>query len=286
MNMVQPEVLTQHIGDAEVQYLHYPSDGPPLVMLHATGLLPWMWHPIAGRLASRYRVIAPYFCDHREVEPEAGGVNWLLLASDIARLCERLGLERPFVVGHSMGATVVAIAYAEHGMPAERMVLIEPIFLPPSIYARNLSVEQHPLASRSIKRRNAWSTEAEAREYLRSKSLYARWDDEMMDLYIKYGMSGSGGGLTLACHPRREAALFMGGLQFDPWPILPKIKCPVLVLEGETSENRHFIDLPKIASLIPNGSYRLVRDAGHLLPQEQPMEILKILSSFFSEEVS
>jgi len=206
-----------------------------------------------------------------------------MLASDLAHVCKRLSLDKPFIVGHSMGATVVAIAYAEHGMPAERMVLIEPIFLPQSIYSRGMSVEQHPLASRSIKRRNAWSTEAEARDYLRSKSLYARWDDEMMDLFLKYGMSEDTEGLTLACHPRREASLFMGGLQFDPWPVLPKIKCPVLVLEGETSENRHFIDLPKIASLLPNGRYRLVRDAGHLLPQEQPMVIMKIISEFFKE---
>jgi len=283
MNMVQPEVLSLNIGDVDIQYLHYPSDGPPLVMLHATGLLPWMWHPIAGRLASRYRVIAPYFCDHRAVEPEEGGVDWMMLASDLAHVCKRLSLDKPFIVGHSMGATVVAIAYAEHGMPAERMVLIEPIFLPQSIYSRGMSVEQHPLASRSIKRRNAWSTEAEARDYLRSKSLYARWDDEMMDLFLKYGMSEDTEGLTLACHPRREASLFMGGLQFDPWPVLPKIKCPVLVLEGETSDNRHFIDLPKIASLLPNGRYRLVRDAGHLLPQEQPMVIMKIISEFFKE---
>ena len=210
MNIVQPEVLTLNIGDADIQYLHYRSDGPPLVMLHATGLLPWMWHPIAGRLASRYRVIAPYFCDHREVEPEEGGVNWMLLASDLARLCERLSLEKPLMVGHSMGATVIAIAYAEHGMPAERMVLIEPIFPPPAPSTSGMSVEQHPLASRSIKRRNAWSTEAEARDYLRSKSLYARWDEEMMDLYLKYGMTENGGGLTLACHPRQRGIALHG----------------------------------------------------------------------------
>jgi lipase len=284
MSVVQPEILTQNIGDVDIQYLHYPSEGPPLVMLHATGLLPWMWHPIAGRLASRYRVIAPYFCDHRPVEPEEGGVNWGMLASDLTRLCEKLSLGKPLVAGHSMGATVTAIAHVEHGMPVERMALIEPIFLPRSIYASGISVEQHPLASRSIKRRNSWSTDEEARDYLKSKSLFARWDEEMVDLYIKYGMAtGDGGSLTLSCHPRREAALFMGGLQFDPWPVLPRIQCPVLVIEGETSENRHFIDLPKIASLIPNGRYRLVRDAGHLLPQEQPMEILKILSDFFKE---
>jgi pimeloyl-ACP methyl ester carboxylesterase len=283
MNQIRPAVHAQNIGDAEVQYLLYPGEGPPLVLLHATGFLPWLWHPIARSLSSQYRVFAPYFCDHRTFEPEEGGLNWLTLAQDLARLCENLSLDRPFVVGHSMGATVTAIAHAAMNLPVERMILIEPIFLPQQIYAAGLSVEQHPLASRSIKRRNAWDNESEARTYLKSKKMFEHWDEEMLDLYIRYGMnSGDGGGLTLACHPRREAALFMGGTLFDPWPILPKIQCLTLVVEGEASENRSFIDLPKIASMIPGGRYRMIKSAGHLIPQEQPGVIIEVIKGFFA----
>lgn len=281
MNDIHPEVLTQHVGDADIQYLRYPGDGPPLVLLHATGFLPWLWHPIARALAPRFSVIAPYFCDHRTAEPEEGGLSWLVLAKDLAILCERLSLGSLFIVGHSMGATVSAISAAVHGLPAVRIALIEPIFLPQPIYATGLSLEQHPLASKSVKRRNSWASQAEARDYLRSKKMFEKWDAEMLDLYLRYGMvSGDGGGLVLACHPRREAALFMGGMQFDPWPILSAIRCPALVIEGGESENRMFIDLPKIASIIPKGEYRMVEGAGHLVPQEQPRVITDILTGF------
>lgn len=266
-----------------MQYLQYPGDGPPLVLLHATGLLPWLWHPIARDLSSRYRVIAPYFCDHRTCEPEEGGLSWSVLARDLVALCDSLDIRKPYLAGHSMGATVVTIAHASEGLPAEKMVLIEPIFLPQAIYDTGLTVDTHPLASRSIKRRNAWNTGEEAKSYLRSKKMFEKWDEEMLDLYIRYGMvSGDGGGLVLACHPRREASLFMGGMQFNPWPVIPKIECPVLVVEGETSENRSFIDLPSIAATIPRGHYRLVPDAGHLIPQERPAEIAAIIDDFFS----
>ncbi len=279
---IEPEILRQDIGGIEIQYLHYPSEGPALVLLHATGFLPWLWHPIAQALWPRFRIIAPYFCDHRSAEPEEGGLSWKLLASDLAALCRGLGLERPYMAGHSMGATVTAIASATEGLAAEKMVLIEPIFLPEAIYRTGLAVEQHPLASRSIKRRNGWDSEADARSYLSSKKMFEKWDAGMMDLYVKYGMiSGDGGGLVLACHPRREAALFMGGLQFDPWPVLASITCPVMIVEGEASENRSYIDLPKVASLLPNGSHRLIQTAGHLIPQERPVEITDLLSEFF-----
>lgn len=283
MKDIRPEVITLPVGSIEIQYLQYPGEGPPLLLLHATGLLPWLWHPIARALSSKYRVIAPYFCDHRESDPEEGGLSWTLLAKDLSDLCKSLSLERPYLVGHSMGATVVAIAHAAEGLDAEKIVLIEPIFLPQFIYKSGLTVEQHPLASRSIKRRNAWNDEPEARSYLHSKKMFEKWDGEMMDLYVQYGMvSGEQGGLVLACHPRHEASLFMGGAHFDPWPLLGAIRCPVLVLEGENSENRAFINLPDIAARIPRGRYRLVNDAGHMVPQERPSEIAAILDEFFS----
>lgn len=285
MKDIRPEVITLQIGDTDMQYLQYPGDGPPLVMLHATGFLPWLWHPIARELSSKYRVIAPYFCDHRTSTPEEGGLSWAVLAKDLSELCRSLSLKRPYLVGHSMGATVVTIAHTTEGLDAEKIALIEPIFLPQFIYKSGLTVEQHPLASKSIKRRNAWDDETEAKNYLHSKKMFEKWDEEMMDLYIQYGMvGGEHGGLVLACHPRHEASLFMGSVHFDPWPVLGTIRCPVLVIEGEVSENRNFINLPDIAGKIPRGQYRLVREAGHLVPQERPAEVTAILAEFFGSQ--
>ncbi len=280
--MTEPKVCTQNIGDHDIEYLDYGGSGPVLIMLHATGFLPWLWHPVARRLCGDYRVIAPWFCDHREGEPEEGGVSWAVLAEDLCELCRRLELERPFLVGHSMGATVMTIAGAIHGQKARGMVFFEPIYLPEQVYEIDMTVDQHPLASKSIRRRNHWENHDAARDYLRSKKLFAAWDDEVLDLYLEYGMiSGDTGGLTLACHPRREASLFMGGGHRNPWPLLEKLVSPVLVVEGETSENRAFIDLKKAASLIPGGEYHLVEGAGHLIPMEKPAESAELISSFF-----
>jgi len=280
-------VLTQDIGEVELQYLHYPGDGPAVVLLHATGFLPWLWHPIARELAGDFRVIAPYFCDHRVFDPEEGGLSWLLLASDLATFIRRLAIAEPYVVGHSMGATVAAIAEAHMGPLASRMMLIEPILLPSGFYEAELTVEQHPLASKSIRRRNAWSDEDEARDYLGEKDLFANWDREILDLYLQHGMAeADSGALTLACSPRREAALFMGGMEVDPWPLLEKIPCPVLLVEGEKSENRLVIDLARAASIIPDADLEVVADARHLVPMEKPREVLAIIREFFQQGIS
>jgi pimeloyl-ACP methyl ester carboxylesterase len=276
-----PQVLVQDIGEVELPYLQYDGTDKPIVLLHATGFLPWLWHPIARDLAKAHRVIAPYFCDHRVNEPEKGGLNWMILAQDLARFCDRLGLTQPLMVGHSMGATVITLAAGSFGLNPRGMILFEPIFLPEDFYGARISVEQHPLASKSIKRRNHWENSEEALAYLRSRSLFKNWDSEMLDLYVRYGLrEGPAGGLNLTCSPEREAALFMGGMHYDPWPSLSRIECPVLVVEGGISENRHYIDLKKAAAMFPQGRYTLVEDAGHLIPMEQPQTSAALIREF------
>jgi lipase len=279
---ILPRSLSQNIGEVDVSYLAYEQKGPPLVFLHATGFMPWLWHPIAREFSPSYQVIAPYFCDHRRSDPEDGGLGWQILAQDFAALCRSLSLENPLLVGHSMGATVLVLANALFNLNARGMILIEPIFLPEDFYKQEITVEQHPLASRTIKRLNYWADREAALSYVQSRSLFKNWDKEMLDLYVQYGLTaGDGGGLQLTCSPQREAAMFMGGMQHNPWPEPAKTKCPVLILEGEMSENRAFIDLKKVASLFPKGQYRLVAGAGHLIPMEQPRIVTDLISEFF-----
>jgi lipase len=277
-----PQVCKQNIGDAELSYLLYEGDGPPLIFLHATGFQPWLWHPLARELADAYRIVAPSFCEHREADPENGGLSWVTLAEDLVRLCNTLDLKKPFLVGHSMGATVHLITNALHGLQAAGMILIEPILLPAAFYHGRMSVDEHPFAAKAIRRTNFWRNRDEAMTYLRSRRLFQGWNDEMLEIYIRHGMTGGeNGGLHLACSPQREAALFMGGRQFDPWPLLPKVSCPVLLVEGEKSETAGFIDLTRIQSLIPDCERHLVNDAGHLIPMERPREVIRLIREFF-----
>ena len=272
------------VEDSSIPYLVYGGNGPPIVFLHATGFLPWLWHPIARQLKNDYRIIAPYYCDHRATDPENGGFSWLQLAEDLAKFCKRLNIENPYMVGHSMGGAIMTIAGGRFDVDIKKLLLIEPIFLPRELYTIQMRVEDHPLAGKSINRRNFWHDASEAKIYLKSKPLFASWDEEMLDLYVEYGMMPSvNGGLELACHPKKEASLFMGSMSYDPWPILDKVKCPVLVLEGEHTQNKGFIDQEKAARAFPYGQYQQVDGAGHLIPMEKPKEVTQIVRNFFGE---
>lgn len=278
-------LLTQNIGDADIPYLLYdcPDErAQNLILLHATGFPPQLWHPVAIKLSQAYHVIVPYYCDHREADSETGAVNWMTLARDLTVFCRSLNIEKPFVAGHSMGATVAAFSQAACGLDAAAMVLIEPIFLIPELYHIPFTVSDHPFASKSIKRIDYWLDETELRQYMKSRTLFQRWDGNVLELYVKHGFQrDQEGGIRLVCSPQREAVLFMGGMKYDPWPLFPQIHCPVLVLEGENSENRIYAALEKASSLMPQGSYFQTIDAGHLIPMEKPNETANVIMEYF-----
>lgn len=265
-------------------YLYYEGDTPQILFAHATGFLPWLWHPIIEHLTPSKEAWVPYICNYRDCDPEHGGLPWDVIAMDIVSFCNSQNISNNLAVGHSMGATVLTIAAGLFEMQPRGIILIEPIFLPEEFYSMDIKLKDHPLASQSIKRKNSWKDEDEALAYLKSKSLFAGWDEQMLQFYLKYGMEKKAGGeLKLACAPRNEAALFMGGKSTNPWPLLKKLDCPVLVVEGEKSANKEFIDLPRAVSLLSYGKYMSVSETGHLIPMQKPREIAKITKEFLAE---
>ncbi|HEX7416146.1 MAG TPA: alpha/beta hydrolase [Smithellaceae bacterium] len=281
-----PDLKMQDVGGAELPYLYYEGEAPQILFVHATGFLPWLWHPVIEELAPPSQVWVPYICNYRECDPEKGGLSWDIIAKDLSVFCRSQQIKKPLFVGHSMGGTVLTIAAASYGIEPSGMILIEPIFLPEEFYSMKATVKDHPLASKSIKRTNHWKNEEEAWAYLKSKSLFSDWDEQVLQLYFKYGMEKQKeGDLKLACTPESEAAMFMGGWSRNPWPLLDKLTCPVLVVEGEKSENKNFIDLKKAVSLLRYGKYKSVDGAGHLIPMQKPKIIAQIIKEFLAEAI-
>jgi pimeloyl-ACP methyl ester carboxylesterase len=278
-----PPLKIQDVGGVELPYLYYEGEAPPILFAHATGFLPWLWHPIIESLTPHHEAWVPYICNYRDCDPERG-LGWDVIARDIISFSVSQNIKNHLAVGHSMGATVLTIASTLFGMQPRAMILIEPIFLPEEFYAMDIKLKDHPLASQSIKRKNSWKDETAALEYLKSKSLFAGWDEQMLHFYLQYGMEKQQEGeLKLTCSPRNEAALFMGGKSTNPWPLLKQLTCPVLVVEGEKSANKTFVDLPKAVSLLRDGRYQSVSGAGHLIPMQKPKEVAKIIKEFLAE---
>jgi len=96
------------VGQTLVAYRRWGSHGTPVMLLGGAAEPSWVWHEVAPRLAAAgHRVFAidlpPFGYTQRNVSPTMQG--WLSLLHGFE---QRLGIVRPLIVGHSLGAGVAA----------------------------------------------------------------------------------------------------------------------------------------------------------------------------------
>lgn len=103
---------------ASAPRLHYlewrGAGGATLVLVHGNSANAWWWRWTVAAMAARYqRVVALDLRGHGDSEwSNPPDYSPAVYGEDIARLVGALGLERPIVVGHSMGG-IAALAFAQ-----------------------------------------------------------------------------------------------------------------------------------------------------------------------------
>ena len=112
---------TEGIGDyAEVNgiNLYYETHGAgrPMILLHGGLMSGEMFGPILPSLAERHQVIVVDLQGHGRTADIDRPIDIRLMADDIAALIDHIGLEKPDVVGYSLGGGVAlftAMKYPE-----------------------------------------------------------------------------------------------------------------------------------------------------------------------------
>ncbi|RIV87708.1 alpha/beta hydrolase [Aurantiacibacter zhengii] len=101
-------------GRLELFARDYPSDGPPLLLMHGLTRNSGDFEPLARHLAVRYRLIVP---DQRgrglsQDETDPSRYRPDVYAGDMFALLESLGIERPGLIGTSMGGLMAMVMNA------------------------------------------------------------------------------------------------------------------------------------------------------------------------------
>lgn len=248
-----------HEMDIEVQT---GGEGPDLLFQHGAGGL-LVDDPFLARLAERYRVHAPLlpgYGNSESGEHLRSMLDFTLHAYDV---WQALGLDKPLVVGHSMGGMIAAEMAAIAPDTIDRLVLICPA---------GLWIDECPVVD-----------------------LFALLPFELPELLLhdpaKHGALLSAGGdfndpefLTefLVGNARR---LGSAGKLLFPVPDrgladrLYRIKARTRIVWGESDR---LIDPrygPEFEKAIENADLTILPEAGHMVPYEQTDAVLDVIGS-------
>jgi pimeloyl-ACP methyl ester carboxylesterase len=108
----------------QLHYTRTGGDKPPVVLAHGFSDDGLCWTPVAKALEADYDVIMVDARGHGRSEAPAQGYSAIEMAADLAGVITGLGLQKPAVLGHSMGgSTTMALAGNYPDLPGA--ILIE-----------------------------------------------------------------------------------------------------------------------------------------------------------------
>jgi pimeloyl-ACP methyl ester carboxylesterase len=145
-------------------------DGPTVVCAHGFSDDGTCWSRLADRIGARNDVVAVDARNHGR--SDRGPADWDVLAADLTGVIDQLGLDRPTLLGHSLGATTVALVAARRPDLVGRIVLEDPPW----------RLEQAPLGTGELASVRAWvaSLGGKSVDELREmgRQQHPNWPDE------------------------------------------------------------------------------------------------------------
>jgi pimeloyl-ACP methyl ester carboxylesterase len=105
------------------QYYETHGQGRPMILLHGGLGSGEMFGPTLGALAETHQVILPDLQGHGRTADIDRPIDFRLMADDIAALIDHLGLEKPDIVGYSLGGGVAFFTASKYPEKVGKLVI-------------------------------------------------------------------------------------------------------------------------------------------------------------------
>jgi pimeloyl-ACP methyl ester carboxylesterase len=250
-----------------------------------------VWDQTVAALPEGFRVIAVEIRGHGRSEKTGPMGDWSVPAQDFAELIEHLQLKDAIGAGHSMGGHLLVQIAATHPGAFKRLVLIDPVMLPPEIYASPQMTALPPGTVHPVsRRRNVWSSWQEMFDAFKTRHPYSLWREAVLADYCRYGLlpAASGQGFELACPPAIEASIYMGHAGRDIYALASRVSAPVVVLRAKPREPgpRDLADFAAsptwegVAGVFAHGRDVFLPQLTHFIPMQEP----ELTARFIADE--
>ena len=266
------------LNGARLHRLDWGGDGPPIVILHATGFLARVYQPIALALRSIGHVHAYDQLGHGDSEPpKLEEISWYRTADDLEAFLVAMGLKNVRAFGHSAGGTAIAAVAARRPDLIARAMLVEPVIVDPA----DPRERPNDLFERTMKRKPAFDSLEAMYTNFANKLPYSAWRPDVLRIYCEHASRAAADGTrVLKCAPEVEARLYQTAGDFDGLSCILASSVPTLVVFGERSDSPGLEFAKRVVHDAPHRQVVVVPGGGHLVPMEQPDEIARLALEF------
>lgn len=282
---MEPHSRFINVNGIALHVAEWGGSGPDLFLVHANGFLGRVYRLMLAQLVAHFRILTLDLRGQGDSEKLAAleHYQWQYLAADVTGVVDQLGLHDFYAVGHSGGASLLALYAATHPGRVTGLALLEPVCFPHEPeFLTHPSMENHPFVERARRRREVWDSRWQLFTAYQDRETFAGWQEEVLWDYVNHGTyTLPDGRIALKCAAEVEAQVFANAQSLDIFAQLDQIDCPALVLRGAQTDPPLFVVAERVAQRIPRGSLLTVPDTSHFLPMEKPEEVGGIISRYF-----
>jgi 3-oxoadipate enol-lactonase len=258
----------QRVGsdDADIFY-DVAGSGPPVVLLHPFPVHHEFWLPLAQFLTSRYCLIMPDLRGHGESALGVGPATIEKHATDVARVMDSAQVDRAPLIGVSIGGYVIFEFWRRFRNRVTALALCNTKASPDSAEARAGRLQA---ANDVIERGTEPFFEGMLQKVLAETTRRARPDLVEGALRMMRKMSAE------------DVAGVQRGMAARPDSIatLKTVNVLTLVITGDEDKMTGVAEAEILKQNVPRAEMKIVAQAGHYSPWEQPEEVGRLLRQF------
>jgi N-formylmaleamate deformylase len=260
---------TVHANGITLHYTRTGGDKPPVVAAHGITDNGLCWTPLAQALAADYDLILVDARGHGRSDVPEAGYTIMEHAADHAGVIQALGLDRPALLGHSMGAMTSSYLAAQYPDLVRGIILEDPPWRP-------RGEEQSDDERRAWA--ESWRAEVVARKGLTPAQVIEQgrqqrpmWSDAEFGPWAEAKLQVSPKVIDMVEFPS------------PPWSAyVAQINCPALLIIGDVEQGA--IVSPQaaeqVAALNPRFEVMHIPGAGHNIRREQFAPYLAAVRGF------
>lgn len=260
-----------------------PVTGKPLVhFLHGTGFNGLVYWPLLRELLPQVDLVITNAQGHGGSDNGERFLGWQANARMIHEALQHQRQHWPRDVpvigmGHSFGAIVTLLVADCAPAVFDRLLLLDPIFLPPllsvlsRVFRRTGLAAQMPMVRRARQRRAHWPDRAAARASLHQRGVFRGWHEDAFDAYLQHALLQREDGLHLLTPPALEAAVFASyasGLS----PVIRRLQQPCHMIRGDRTFPYVQAGVARASRLNHRVSAEVV-PGGHCFMQQDPVAV-------------
>ena len=269
--MFNPTSAYVNVNGIKLHYYRTGGDKPPLVLAHGITDDGMCWSPVAEILAEDFDVVMVDARGHGKSDAPEDGYTLQNLGTELAGLMRALEFDKPFILGHSMGAITALVAAGLYpSMP--RAILLEdppPFWMTPESTSRNADFKTGFITwVNSIKRKTRGELLSEC------QNQNAAWSEAEFEPWVNSKQRVS---------PKVTALIDPSDMKSIDLPnLFKKITCPALFISAEVERGAASSekDIAQLKTSIPQLQVSHITGAGHNIRREQFANYLEITQNF------